>query len=261
MAWLKRAARVGAVLYALYAGAMIWLHPRFIYPFFDRPISSALFTQHDLAEGVTLYAYDAGPDQPVILYFMGNAGALDLFLPMLDHHRAAGRSVVALGFRGGGGLPGTPSEEALKADALAAFDAISNLIDAPGPLVIQGYSLGTGLALHVAARRDVDGVILAAPYAKLCRLMAEASFLPACLLPGVQTWDNIADAPDVSAPVLILHGEADRLIPIAEAEELVTEIAAPLTFVTLPGTGHHLIDAPGYLPAIDAFLTSTPQDD
>lgn len=257
--WLIGAAVLGA---ALYAAAMVWLHPRYIYPFgqerFETPAFRAVSLPVEGAPPLPVYVAEAGQGAPAILYFMGNAGALSLFRPMLDHHRAAGRSVVAMTYRGGGGTQGTPSEARLKADALALRDALPELLGhPPGAVVLHGYSLGTGLALHVAARRAVDGVILTAPYTRLCRLMAAASYLPACLLP-VQRWESVSDAPAVTAPVLVLHGSDDRLIPPAMGAALTDALLAGGTeaaFLSVPGAGHSdLMDFPAYLQAIDGFV-------
>lgn len=246
--------------YALYAIAMVLLHPRFIYPFFPEPFEHPVYTRLDLGNaGPVLYAHDAGEGAPVVVYFMGNVGALGPFLPMLEHHRTAGRSIVAMGYRGGGGLPGEPSETQLKSDALQAFDAVPQAIAQPGKVVVQGYSLGTGLALHVAARRDVDAVILSAPYAKLCRLMARASYLPACRLPGVQTWNSEKDAATAEKPTLVLHGTADALIPIEEGRRLFNVLKFDghvlNRMVEIQGAGHNnLISFASYLQEIDSFV-------
>ncbi len=255
---------ITGVLYLIYAVVMVTLHPRFVYPFDDQVFSAPGFAAHDVAvpgrPPLTLYVGDAPMGAPVVLYFMGNIGALGYFAPMLQHHARAGRQVVAMGYRGGGGLPGAPSETQLKADALVAFDALPQVVGPRhGPVVVQGYSLGTGLALHVAARRDVAGVILAAPYTRLCRLMTRASGLPACILPGIQRWRSDLDAPKVRAPSLLLHGDRDGLVPFAhgvEMGELLRRGEGVARFVAVTGAGHvDLFDTPPYLGEIDRFLS------
>lgn len=236
-----------------YAVLLVALHPGYIYPFSDEAFTHAAYARHDVAGGPV--AYVAPGEGPVVLYFMGNVGALGPFLPMLEHHRTQGRTVVAMAYRGGGGLPGTPSEAALKDDARALYDALPDILGrAPGPVVAHGFSLGTGLATHVAAARSVDGVILSAPYTSLCTLMAAASYLPACLIPGVQRWNSLAEAPHIRAPALVLHGSADRLIPPAHGRRLA-EAVPGAAFAEIPGGGHSdLMDFPGYLTQIDAFI-------
>ncbi len=252
---MLRLLAVLALLYLGYAALMVALHPRFIYPFGAAAFSDPAFIRHQLPGGAVVYVAEAPPDAPVVLYFMGNVGYLEAFAPMLDHHRAAGRSVVALAYPGGGGVPGRPSETLLKAQALATYDALPALLpEATGPIVAHGYSLGSGLALHVAAEREVAGVVLSAPYARLCELMAAQSWLPACQLPLVQRWDNLALAPRVTAPVLVTHGSADGLIGIGQGRRLA-EALPEAEFVEIAGAGHNdLLGFPRFLEAIDGFV-------
>lgn len=245
-------------VYAAYAVLMIWLHPRFIYPFQQTPFASTGF-ETTLIGDVPVYVHRGAVDAPIVLYFMGNAGAISLFSPMIDHHAQAGRTVVAMGYRGGGGLPGSSSETSLKSDATHVFENLSTALpDSEGPVLVHGYSLGTGLALYLAATQKVDGVILSAPYARMCELMTAASYLPACLLPGVQKWDSMALTPAVTADVLVLHGDADGLIPFAHGERVAQALSDGQTtsrFVRIPGAGHaDLMDYAPYLSEMDSFI-------
>jgi pimeloyl-ACP methyl ester carboxylesterase len=258
--WLLRTVLTAVGLYVVYGVVMIALHTQMIYPFYDRPMSGQRYSAEQIdisgTDPLTLYVGTDSETGPIVLYFMGNVGAFDLFRPSLESHRGKNRTVVAMGYRGGGGLAGEPSETALKRDALLAFDHIR----AQNPertIVVHGYSLGTGLAVHVAARRDVSGVILGAPYDRMCRLMRAASALPACWLP-VQRWDTMADADSVRAPVLILHGTADMLIPFASGQRLAEAMKAAGTnvkTVPIPGAGHtNLAKPPVYRNAVNQFF-------
>ena len=240
-------------LYVIYAVLGIRFHTAFIYPFADQPFEMAGF-EAVTAGGAHLQV--SAPGQGTVLYFMGNAGALAYFEGPLAGHLAAGRGVVALEFPGGGGLPGAPSEAALKAQALAAYDWAR--AERPGPIVVHGFSMGTGLALHVAAEREVAAVVLDAPYLSMCRLMARQSALPACWLPGIQDWDNVALAGQVTAPVLIQHGRRDGIVPQEDGlhlSALLEEAGVPVVFAGHDGAGHNdLTRAPGYPAALEAFL-------
>jgi pimeloyl-ACP methyl ester carboxylesterase len=216
---MKRALIILVGLYVAYTVLMIVLHPRFIYPFLQDDAVLQGFERVNLtgADGLEVSLQEAERDGPIVLYFMGNGGAVSAFGPPLNAHLSADRHVIAMEYRGGGGRPGSPSEADLKSDALVVADwALAK----GKPVVVHGYSLGSGLATHVAKHRDVAGVILEAPYDKLCTLMSRNSFVPACLLPGVQKWNTLADAADVAESVLILHGNADRLIPAERSEAL-----------------------------------------
>lgn len=265
MAWFLRFLATGLILYLAYAAVMVWLHPAFIYPFADEGFSDPRFQQKVIrgtgGTDVFVQVHDAGPDAPVVVYFMGNAGSLAWFGQVLDLHLRAGRSIVAMEYRGGGGRGGQPSEAVLKSDALAVFDAMPDLLpNGHGVAVLHGYSMGTGLALHLAAHRKVGGMMLDAPYARMCELMARASWLPACKLPFVQRWDNLALAGKADVPVLIQVGAEDTVIPPSQAERLAKALATKGDVVTmrlLPGRGHvDLPDDPGWAAAMADFIRS-----
>lgn len=245
---------VGA--YLLYAAAMIFAHPQFIYPFGPDPFDAPGFRQDVVTDRAVSLALSDQKGDAAVLFFMGNGGALAYFTYSLDAHLRAGRTLAAMEYPGGGGIPGTPSETRLKADALAAYDWLDQQHD--GPIVVHGYSMGTGLAQHVGAHRDVAAIILDAPFVRMCELMARASWLPACFLPGVQRWNAAASVPALQAPVLIQHGTADQLIPITDGqrlERLMRDHGLDVTFHAVPDATHNnLAGQPGYQDRIDGFL-------
>lgn len=242
--------------YLAYAALMVALHPQFIYPFGADPFENSAFRQEIVSDRDVTLAVAQGDDDLAVLFFMGNGGSLAYFTYSLDAHQSAGRTLVAVEYRGGGGIAGKPSEAGLKADALAAYDWLAAQHD--GPIAVHGFSLGTGLALHVAASRTVEAVMLDAPYTTLCELMTEGSYLPACYLPGVQKWRSVDDVPAVSAPVLIQHGTADQLIPIEYGERLaatMSEAGLSVTFHAIDEATHNnLAGQRGYQDRINEFL-------
>ena len=129
-----------------------------------------------------------------------------------------------------------------------------------GPVFFQGYSLGTGLALHVAARRDFAGLLLDAPYARLCEVMAARAWLPACLMPFVQKWNSLADVASLAMPVLIQQGTADQVVPVAQGMKLAAAIGAgggQVWFQPLPGGLHDdLLTVPPYVARLNGFIDS-----
>ncbi len=238
--------------YAAYAAALTAMHPRFIYPFQPQDIVLDGFERLRISGDAEapVFVQERQGAGPVVLYFMGNAGSLALFETAFERHIAADRHIIALEYRGGAQRPGKPSEAALKADALLAADYALRL---GKPLIVQGYSLGTGLATYVASERQVDRVILTAPYDRLCRLMATRAYLPACLLPFVQKWNSLAAARRIDAPILVLHGSEDALILPAYSEAF--SALATVERRTIEGAGHSDIGSfPTYRDAIEGFL-------
>lgn len=243
--------------YLIYAVAMVAVHPQFLYPFGADVFDNPDYRQEVVTDRNVAMAIREGTGDTAVLFFMGNGGALAYFTYTLDAHERAGRTIAAMEYPGGGGITGKPSEYRLKEDALAAFDWLAEHHD--GPIAVHGYSMGTGLALHVAAARPVDAVVLDAPFVKMCELMTKASWLPACYMPGVQRWNSATLVPQVSAPVLIQHGTADQLIEISNGmrlRNLMQEADVDVTFHAVDGASHNnLAGQAGYADRIDQFLS------
>ncbi|MCV6593308.1 MAG: lysophospholipase [Silicimonas sp.] len=238
--------------YLTYGVVMVVLHPRFIYPFSDAGGLLPGFTETRLEaeDGTAIYVQEHAGPGPVLVYFMGNAGALPLFASAFERHIKAGRHVIAMEYRGGGGRPGTPGEDRLKSDALVVMDHAARL---GKPLIVQGYSMGSGLATHVARERDVAGVILVAPFASMCRLMARRGWLPACQLPFVDHWRSLKGAAGITAPLLVLHGDQDRIIPVADSAGFADLPNG--TRVVIEGANHsNLGGFPAFGTALEDFV-------
>lgn len=260
MSLLGKLIVLAGVGYVAYGAVMVAIHKRYIYPFdqsvFEHPAFTSVEIDVPNAAPLPAYVAEGDAEAPVIVYFMGNGGSLELFASILDYHLIQGASVVAMSYRGGGGTAGPTSEAQLKVDALALVDALPDLGFADPP-VIHGYSLGTGLAVHVAARREVAAVLLSAPYDRLCTLLAQASYLPACWLPRVEKWRSADDLDGVAAPVTILHGDQDALIPPARSAALLdamTRAGIAVTRAEIAGANHvDLMTFRAYLSELNAF--------
>jgi len=246
-------------IYLAYAVMMVMIHPQFLYPFGADVFENNEYRHEVVSDRGVAMATAPADDPLAVLFFMGNGGALAYFTNTLEAHQQAGRTVSAMEYPGGGGIAGNPSEIGLKADALAAYDWLASWHD--GPIIVHGYSMGTGLAIHVGASRPVAAILLDAPYVRMCDLMTKASWLPACYMPGVQKWNSAADVPALSAPVLIQHGIADQLIPSTYGERLadiMRDAGLEVTFHAVAGATHNnLAGQSGYADRIDAFLAQS----
>ncbi|MEM8979833.1 MAG: alpha/beta fold hydrolase [Pseudomonadota bacterium] len=256
--FLRRAAVWLIVLYAIYVSALVWLHPYLLYQF-DKVPYEVPGWQHHVLDGadvpVSISFRKGRSDKPIILFFMGNAGNLRAFVPLLNVQMKTGATVVALNYRGGAGRPGIPSEDVLKSDALRAYDyVVRNIASTGQKVVLHGYSLGSGLAMHVASAREADGMVLTAPFFRLCEVMTAQSFAPACFVPGVQRWDNAAVMGKISMPTLVMHGTADTVIPFEQGQRLARRLSSA-HFETFEGEGHwSLVCDPDYERALWSFL-------
>jgi fermentation-respiration switch protein FrsA (DUF1100 family) len=208
------------------------------------------------ADGVRILAWTVAPKpgKPVILYLHGNGGSLAhrvaRFRKLIDD----GTGLVALSYRGYGGSEGSPTEDGLIADGRAAYDfAQSTYPDAR--IVLWGESLGTGVAIAIAGEKDVAAVILEAPFTSAADVAFSAyPFLPVSLLMKDQ-FRSDARIGRVKAPVLIMHGERDRVVPFRLGERLFAMANEPKRFVRFPDGGHEDLDRYDHLQAARAFMS------
>lgn len=197
-------------------------------------------------DGEQVIAWHVPPQdgKPVHLYFHGNGGALRHRLERFHALTADGSGLVALSYRGYGGSSGHPTEDGLIADGLAAYDyTIARY--APARIVLWGESLGTGVAVAVAADKPVGRVILQSPFTSTADIAAARYwFVPVRLLMKDQFRSDLRIA-KVTAPSLVMHGDRDRIVPISLGERLFELIQAPKKFVRFPGAGHLDLSAHG----------------
>jgi uncharacterized protein len=197
---------------------------------------------------------EIGPDQPLIVYYGGNAEDVSLNFTSLD--RFATRSFLFMNYRGYGGSEGRPSEQALCQDALFVLDTVMKTegID-PGHVVLMGRSLGSGVAVQVAARRKVGGVILVTPFDSLTHVArAHYPFFPVRHLLR-HRFDSASLAADIKARALFVTAANDQVVPVRFANNLKQAWGGPVTAVTVAGTDHNTIDtSPAYWEAVNTFL-------
>lgn len=171
------------------------------------------------------------PGQPSILYFHSNGGALQHRASRFSLLQSQGWGIYAMSYRGYSGSTGSPSEAANVADAIAAYDALHKMGTAADDIVIYGESIGTGVAVQVAAARPVGALVLESPYSSVADVAAGRFwYLPVRALirdPYLSTF-HVAR---VTAPILMLHGAEDRIIPVAYARKLAAAIAGPKRYI------------------------------
>jgi len=206
------------------------------------------------ADGTALIAWHVAPraGKPMVLYFHGNGGALRHRVPRFAPLVEDGTGLLALSYRGYGGSQGSPNEAGLIDDARAAYD-FARAQHPDAQLIVWGESLGTGVAVALAAERPVAALVLEAPFTSTADIAAAAyPFIPVRLLMKDQFRSDQRIA-QVKAPVLVLHGERDRIVPIAYGERLYARAPGPKQFVRFANGEHEDLDQHGVLAAARAF--------
>jgi uncharacterized protein len=174
-----------------------------------------------------------------VLYFGGNAEDVSSSLAGMAA-RFPRHSVFALHYRGYGRSTGSPTEVALQADALALFDHIAR---EKADITIVGRSLGSGLAVSLAAQRTVSRLVLVTPYDSIEAVAAQHYPLFPVRWLIHDRFDAAGLAPSVRAPVTVIVAERDEVIPRARTDALVRRFAPGVAqTVLLPGAGHNTLD-------------------
>lgn len=207
------------------------------------------------ADGVHITAWHVAPkdQKPVILYFHGNGGALHYRVERFKKLIGDGIGLLALEYRGYGGNAGNPTERGLIADAEAAY-AFAAARYPVQQIVLWGESLGSGVAVALAAEKPVGRVILEAPFTSASAVAAlRYWYLPVRLLMKDQ-FHSDARIAKVTAPLLILHGVHDQVVPYAMGERLFELANKPKHIVRFLDGGHEDLDANGALNAVARFL-------
>jgi fermentation-respiration switch protein FrsA (DUF1100 family) len=252
------------------AGLVRLVEPRFA--FF--PLAGETVTPRDLGvaydaltiptrDGERLHAWAlaANPPRARIVYFHGNGGNLSVWAPVLANLARRGYAVLAFDYRGYGRSTGRPGERSLYRDADAVLAHVWRDQDLRTPTVYWGRSLGTAMAAYAAAMRAPDGLILEAGFPDARALVRSSPPLALLALFSTYRFPTAEFLRNVRAPVLVMHGDDDRVVPFGLGRALFERIAGPKQFVTVHGGDHNDVtppDAPAYWRAVDAFISGLP---
>jgi fermentation-respiration switch protein FrsA (DUF1100 family) len=189
-----------------------------------------------------------------LLVSHGNAEDLGDDRDWLEDLRRAGFSVFAYDYQGYGTSQGRPSEKGAYDDEKAAIMyLVGDLKTDLHNIIILGRSVGSGPALHLAARTAVAGVILQSPFVSAFRVVTRVPLLPFDKFP------NYKEIRRVHAPVLIMHGEQDSVVAIWHGRRLYELAARPKLFFSVPNADHNDLDivaGASYFKAIQSFAAS-----
>ncbi len=267
--WTARV--VAAVTAGLLAYALIvlyaWLnHRTLIYHHDSKPIAPDEAGLGGLFEARSLTAEDGTPltvwmtpgqlRRPVVLYFMGEAGSLADRAARLKSFAAEGYGVAALVYRGSDGAPGSPSEEALAADARTLYDNLEELFETRPTswrVALYGESLGAAIAARLGADRPAGAVILESPFTSMKDLgRANFDFLPAGLLRD--DYPVIEAVRELRAPSLVLYGGRDEAVPPEQSRAVYEAAPDPKRVFYAPEAAHGALWSFGAYDAAVGFI-------
>ena len=247
--WLLAA--VAALALALLGLFLLWYHQRQLIYFPSQvvpPAAAVLPGSEEVAfdteDGLRLGGWFVPPvGEPrglTVLVFNGNGGNRAHRAPLAAALARAGLAVLLFDYRGYGGNPGTPTETGLLADARAARAYLASRRDVdPGRLVYLGESLGAAVAVALAAEQPPRAMVLRSPFTSLVdvgRLHYPA--LPVGLLLR-DRYPSLERIGRVAAPLLVVAGERDRLVPVEQSRRLYEAAAEPKRFVLIAGADHN----------------------
>lgn len=230
--------------------ALIWVTQRRLIYFPTQALPDPTTVLPDVEEvtyptedGLTLTAWFmpvAGGGDGTVVVFNGNAGNRADRSPLAAALVEAGYAVLLVDYRGYGGNPGSPTEDGLARDARAASAYLLARSDVDSDrLVYFGESLGAAVALGLARDREPAALVLRSPFTSLPDIgSTHYPFLPTSLL----LWDRYPNTDTievVDAPVLIVAGSDDSIVPVEQSRELYETASEPKRLVVIEGADHN----------------------
>ena len=193
------------------------------------------------ADGIDLKAwYAPAAGKPcTIVFFHGNADSLHTAAQIADPYVAAGYGFLLAEYRGYSGLPGKPTEDGLYADGRAYLGELTRRGIDTQKIILMGHSLGTGVAVEMAQENRVGGLMLLAPFVSMPKVaQAHFSIFPVGILVR-DRFDNAKKIGKIHAPLLMVNGANDQVIPPAQGRALFELANEPKQMRTFPGRGHN----------------------
>jgi fermentation-respiration switch protein FrsA (DUF1100 family) len=237
------------------AVGLLWAAQRALiyFPTSDLPspaaagLPAARVVTFETADGLTLEAWFLERTPGIlstfgytVIVFNGNAGHRGHRAGLGAQLAGRGLNVLLVDYRGYGGNPGLPSEEGLARDARAALAYLGRRADVdPTRIVFFGESLGAAVALRLALEYPPAALVLRSPFTSLVEIgQHHYPFLPVRWLLR-DRYPSLERIARVTSPLLIVAGEDDEIVPIANSTLLFDVAPHPKRFVALPGTDHN----------------------
>lgn len=204
----------------------------------DGTVISAVYLPNDNAEYTVLVSH-------------GNAEDLGNLMPFLYSFRAQGFSIFAYDYHGYGTSQGRPTEKNTYADINAAYSYLTkHLHIPPNQIILYGRSLGAGVAIDLAVRQPIAGLIIESPFVTAYRTLFK---FPLLLF---DKFDSLSKIKKIKAPILIIHGKKDQVVAFWHGEYIYHQANSPKQFLPIENAGHNDVAKMGgetYWDAIKQF--------
>jgi len=228
-------------------------------PYWARGAQEIWVTTED---GVKVHGlwWDEPAGAPVVLFFHGNAQDVFQWSPVHDELAPLECRMLLMDYPGYGKSEGEPSEKALYSDGRAALQWLrDNGVD-DGDIVVFGKSLGGAVACGVCPGLTLRGLVLESTFTSLLAVSKDLFPFMQGELPSEDVYHSAARIKDIHCPVLVVHGDADALIPVSEGLELFEAANEPKELVIVRGAGHNdvsLVGGEAYAAHIRQWLDTT----
>lgn len=263
MGFLKGFLILAALLYVAAGVILFFKQEQFLFPAETERVAPTFdwIEAYDLPtpDGekiVTWYAPPTGPSCPTLVFFHGNGSRIDFASGRYLRAREAGLGTLAISYRGYSGSTGAPSEKGLHIDSETAWKWLTEEKGvSPDQIILHGHSLGTGVAVQLAARHTPRALILESPFASMqSTAQHHVKFFPVSwIIKHPFRSDKFIGK--VKAPILMAHGTMDRVVPYSQSQKLIKLAPEPKTFVSFEGGNHNSLPAMGlYEKTIWPFL-------
>jgi fermentation-respiration switch protein FrsA (DUF1100 family) len=254
LAWIAVAMAVTLGMLWFFQRSLIYLPSQRV----PDPPPGAQEVTYKTEDGLTLSGWlmRVENERGLVIVFNGNAGNRADRLPLGTALVEEGYSVLLTDYRGYGGNPGSPSEDGLRTDARAAHTFVTEGLGI-SELVYFGESLGAGVAIALAVEETPGALVLRSPFSSLTAVAAHHYwYLPSSLLLE-DRFPNVERIGTVEAPVLVVAGSADDVVPTELSREVYEAANEPKRLVIIDGAGHNdaaLLDGVEMIQTISAFL-------
>ena len=240
-----------AGVYLLICGAIYSLRHRMIFPVrggaagtpaqFRIPDGDAVTISTDDGASVPAWFLPAVPraeKSGVLVWFHGNSETLAGLAAVFSEFRQPGLALLAVEYRGYGG-PGFATVDNVERDALAAWEWLARRDDIDmTKVVVYGRSIGSGPAIHLAAERPVAGLIVESGFSTMRKLAHyHVPIVPSAL--AGNGFDNLGRIARSRCPVLLIHGDRDRVVPFVMGQALAARAGSRGEFWVLAGADHN----------------------